>query len=160
MKATTADVVKAVLDPAGPNEPLALLHFAFRAVVAEPDARLAELGLTRVHHRLLFFIARSPQLRIVDLLRALGISKQALHAPLQQLLEQRLVESRVAPASRRERQLCLTAAGAALEKRLSGHQRRAFRAAFRKAGPAATEGWLRVMRELAAGALPSEEAVP
>ena len=133
---------------AGPNEPLALLHFAFRAVVAEPDAQLAELGLGRVHHRVLFFIARVPELRVVDLLATLNVTKQALHQPLAELVRQKLVNSRSEPSDRRERWLSLSAEGKALERRLSGHQRRAFAAAFRKAGPSATDGWRSVMREL------------
>jgi DNA-binding MarR family transcriptional regulator len=133
---------------AGTNEPLVLLHFAFRAVVAEPDARLAELGLGRVHHRALFFIARTPGLRVMDLLATLNVSKQALHLPLKELVRQKLVQSRAEPGNRRERRLRLTAAGRALERRLSGQQRRAFAAAFRKAGPGAARGWRSVMRAL------------
>ena len=133
---------------AGENEPLALLHFAFRAVVAEPDARLAKLGLGRVHHRILFFIARTPQLRVMDLMATLGVTKQALHQPLQELLRQKLVQSRAEPTNLRERRLSLTAAGRVLERRLSGHQRRAFAAAFRSAGASAAQGWRDVMREL------------
>lgn len=131
------------------NEPLELLHFAFRAVVAEPDARLAELGLARVHHRLLFFVAQRPDVCVLDLARTLGVSKQALHRPLQQLLRLKLVASRQSERDRRERHLRLTAAGVQLERRLSGHQRRLFRAAFRDAGPLAASGWAAVMRALA-----------
>jgi DNA-binding MarR family transcriptional regulator len=138
------------LEPLGAREhdPLALLHFAFRAVVAEPDARLARLGLGRVHHRILFFIARSPGLRVMDLSATLGVTKQALHHPLRELLRQKLVHSRAEPGNLRERRLTLTAAGRALEQRLSGHQRRAFAAAFRSAGARAARGWREVMREL------------
>jgi len=135
----------------GANEPLALLHFVFRAVIAEPDAQLAKLGLGRVHHRVLFFIARASKLRVVDLLATLKVTKQALHQPLQELLRQQLVRSRTEPTNRRERWLSLTTTGKALERRLSGHQRRAFAAAFRKAGPAAAQGWRSVMRELVKG---------
>jgi len=130
------------------DEPLALLHFAFRAVVAEPDAHLAELGLSRVHHRLLFFVARSPGLRVMDLATTLGVSKQALHGPLQQLIRKKLVSSARGADNRRERQLSLTPAGRLLERRLSGHQRRLFRAAFRHVGTRATRGWFAVMQEL------------
>jgi DNA-binding MarR family transcriptional regulator len=133
----------------GKNAPLALLHFAFRAIVAEPDARLEKLGLNRAHHRILFFIARSPGLRGVDLQHTLGVSKQAVHAPLQQLLKKKLVTSQAAKTNLRERKLALTAAGKALEQQLSGHQRRAFDTAFRKAGPRATRGWYAIMRQLA-----------
>jgi DNA-binding MarR family transcriptional regulator len=133
---------------AGAHEPLALLHFAFRAIVAQPDAKLAELGLGRVHHRILFFVAQTPRLRVVDLVATLGISKQALNSPLRQLVRQGLVKSLAPPNNLRERRLSLSAAGSALERRLSGHQRRAFAAAFRQAGSGAKRGWHAVMLEL------------
>lgn len=132
-----------------PSEPLLLLHFAFRSVVQQPDARLAELGLGRVHHRILFFVARQPGLRVVDLQATLGVSKQALHAPLQQLVQRKLVASRIDPGDRRERRLRLTSRGRRLELALSGHQRRLFKAAFQSSGPRATAGWHQVMRALA-----------
>jgi DNA-binding MarR family transcriptional regulator len=133
---------------AGPNEPLALLHFAFRAVIQVPDEQLLRRGFGRVHHRILFFIAQNPGLRVADLLATLGTSKQALHRPLQELLRAKLVVSRTEPANLRERRLSLTVRGETLEERLSGYQRSLFAAAFRKAGPAAAEGWRTVMREL------------
>jgi len=140
-----------------PNEPLVLLHFAFRAVVAGPDARLAELGLGRVHHRILFFVARQPDLRVVDLQATLGVSKQALHGPLQVLVRKRLVASRPSPHNRREKLLHLTAAGKLLERQLSGQQRRQFAAAFRRAGSNAERGFVQVMRELIDGGGPSPQ---
>jgi len=130
------------------DEPLALLHFAFRAVVAEPDAHLARLGLSRVHHRVLFFVARAPGLRVMDLATTLGVSKQALHGPLQQLVRKKLVASARGTDNRRERLLSLTPAGKLLERRLSGHQRRLFRAAFRHVGARAARGWFAVMHDL------------
>jgi DNA-binding MarR family transcriptional regulator len=137
-----------VRSSAGGNQPLALLHFAFRAIVAEPDAALAELGLGRVHHRILFFIARTPGLRVGDLMATLGVSKQALHGPLRELVRQGFVKSLADPDDLRERQLSLSAAGKALERRLSEPQRRAFAAAFRRAGPGAKRAWQAVMLEL------------
>jgi DNA-binding MarR family transcriptional regulator len=133
---------------AGADEPLALLHFAFRAIVAEPDAKLATLGLGRVHHRILFFIAQTPGLRVVDLSATLGVSKQALNGPLRQLVRRGLIKSLAQPQDRRERQLSLSASGKALERRLSGAQRRAFAAAFRRAGSGAKRAWQAVMLEL------------
>lgn len=133
---------------AGANEPLALLHFAFRSIVAKPDAKLAALGLGRVHHRILFFVAQTPPLRVVDLMATLGVSKQALNGPLRQLVRQGLVLSEAAPSNRRERRLSLSADGRRLERQLSGHQRRAFAAAFRHAGPRAHRGWRAVMLAL------------
>jgi DNA-binding MarR family transcriptional regulator len=132
----------------GPNEPLALLYFGFRAVVKEPDRELARRGLGRVHHRILFFIARSPGLTVSELLATLEVTKQALHAPLRALVRQKLVTALANPDNRRQRRLALTARGRALEQRLSGHQRRLFAAAFRAEGPNAAAGWRVIMRAL------------
>ncbi len=133
----------------GENEPLALLHFGFRAVVKRPDEELARLGLGRVHHRVLFFIARAPGLPVSELVTILDVTKQALHAPLRRLIAGGFVRSEPNPMDRRERRLSLTPRGKALEERLSGHQRRLFAAAFRGAGPAAARGFCAVMRALA-----------
>jgi DNA-binding MarR family transcriptional regulator len=133
----------------GANEPLALLYFGFRAVVKGPDEELARLGLGRVHHRVLFFIARSPGVAVSELMTILDVTKQALHAPLSRLVKDGFVRSVANPADRRERRLTLTARGKALEDRLSGHQRRLFAAAFKNAGPAAERGFCAVMQRLA-----------
>jgi DNA-binding MarR family transcriptional regulator len=135
------------------DEALELLHFAFRAVVAGPDRELAKLGLGRVHHRVLYFIGRAPDLRVGDLLRVLDVTKQALNAPLRKLERLGLVRRRSDPANRRVKRLALTRKGAALEARLSGAQRRDFARAFRKAGPTARRGWREVMTVLGASGL-------
>jgi DNA-binding MarR family transcriptional regulator len=134
---------------AGANEPLALLHFAFRAVVKGPDAILARRRLGRVHHRILFFVARFPDRTVGELFATLGVTKQALHGPLQALQRAKLVAARPDPANRRLRRLTLTAAGAALEDRLSGAQRQMFARVFGEVGARAAEDWRAVMRALA-----------
>lgn len=129
-------------------DPPALLFFGFRALTAEADRILAGRGLGRVHHRILYFVARAPGIRVGGLLEVLAVSKQALNRPLHALVEQGLVAVRVPPQNRRARELRLTARGAALERRLTGLQRRRFRRAFAAAGPAAEAGWREVMRRL------------
>jgi len=146
------------------NEPLLLLHFAFRAVTRGPDALLSRHGFGRLHHRVLFFVGRDPDVRVGDLQVALGISKQALHLPLRELVEANLVESTPDVDDARSRRLRLTDAGKTLEDSLSGAQRKLFRAAFRRAGREATDGWRQVMaelaREIAPGKLADEEPLP
>jgi len=139
------------------DEPLALLYFGFRAVVKEPDAVLARRGLGRVHHRILFFIARAGELSLSELRATLDVTKQALHAPLRELVRAKLVRLAENPANRRERVLSLTASGKSLERKLSEHQRRRFAAAFRQVGPLAARGFCDVMRALARGDMPALE---
>lgn len=131
------------------NQALELLHFGFRAIVAKPDELLEARQLTRVHHRILFFVCKTPNISVNELCRTLGISKQALHAPLRQLFDQNLVEYRLAATDRRVKQLCLTEAGAALERQLSGYQRDQFEAIFTQVGSKAEANWRKVMHLLA-----------
>ena len=128
--------------------PIELFYFAYRAFTARADQLLGERGLGRVHHRILYFVGRSPQIAINALLGTLGVSKQALNAPLRQLLEKQLVAVEIAEHDRRVKLLSLTEQGRALEAQLTGIQTQHLDAAFASAGSAATEGWLAVMRTM------------
>lgn len=126
-----------------------LMHFAVRAVIAEPDRILAARGLTRLHHRILFFVAHTPDMSVGALQDTLAVSKQALNPPLRQLQAQGLIELARADHDARVRQVRLTAEGAGLESRLTGAQYRLFADAFAAAGPQAHAGWQAVMLALA-----------
>lgn len=137
-----------IIDPireAGLNRSLELFHFAYRAFTAGPDRILETKGLQRVHHRILYFVGRHPGIAVNGLLEILGVSKQALNAPLRQLLEMRLVDSQTNPVDRRVRELRLTSEGIRLETSLSGLQRRRMEEIFREAGPDAETAWREVM---------------
>ena len=73
------------------NEALALFYFAYKTFTEKPDEIIKEYGIQRVHHRILFFIARFPRISVNELLSLLEISKQALHGPLRQLVEKGLM---------------------------------------------------------------------
>ncbi len=128
------------------------LYFAYRAFTAGPDRLLAERGLGRVHHRILYFVGRQPGLTVGTLLDTLGVSKQALNAPLRKLVAEGLVEAHSSPADKRLRLLSLTIQGRALEAQLSAIQTALLEAAFAQAGVQATQGWFAVMQQLAAQA--------
>ena len=131
------------------DEALALLHFGFRAIVAGPDRALARRRLGRVHHRILYFIRQKEGLRIGELVRTLGVTKQALHGPLAELVAKKLVVRRPDPTNRRVVHLHLSPAGASFERTLSGAQRDHFERAFQAAGLRAEQGWCAVMKALA-----------
>jgi len=133
-----------------------LFFYAFRAFTARPDEILAERGLARLHHRILYFVARRPGQRVSDLLATLGISKQAVHAPLRQLQEAGLVVVEVDAQDRRARCLSLTPEGAALEARLSQTQKQTLAQAFASQGEGAETAWRRVMEELAGQTRPKK----
>jgi DNA-binding MarR family transcriptional regulator len=129
---------------------LALFFFAWRGFASEPDAILEREGLGRVHHRILYTVVHIPGVRVGDLAATLGVTRQALHRPLSDLQKRRLVTSEIPTESARERALYLTERGARLEARASGAQREQLGRIFAEAGPKAAEGWVRVMRVLAA----------
>jgi len=82
------------------------------------------------------------------LLGMLTGSKQALNAPLRQLIEMRLVAMGTAEHDRRVRQLTLTPSGAKLEAHLTGTQMKQLQTVFERTGACAEAGWHQVMRGL------------
>ncbi|SDH12918.1 DNA-binding transcriptional regulator, MarR family [Pseudomonas benzenivorans] len=125
--------------------------FGYQAFTAKADEMLARRGLSRVHHRILFFIAKYPGLSIKQLLGYLGVSKQALSTPLRQLLEMHLVESLTAADDKRKRLLGFTTEGAKLERALRREQAKLLQRAFAEAGEPAVNGWLQVNLALGKG---------
>lgn len=130
--------------------------FAYRAFTAPPDAMLAERGLARVHHRILFFVARRPGQRVSELLTTLGVSKQAVHGPLRQLVGEALVRVEADPEDGRGRRLFLTPAGEALEQALSAPQCEMLGRLFEALGPEKAAGWREGMAILARKLAPGQ----
>jgi DNA-binding MarR family transcriptional regulator len=135
------------------NQALELFHFAFRAFTAKPDQLLESRGLQRVHHRILYFVGRNPGIRVSGLLAILGVSKQALHAPLRQLQAMSLVADSPDATDKRGKCLTLTAEGAKLEAALSGAQRKLLAQVFEQTGVDGEAAWRSVMGQLV-GQLP------
>jgi DNA-binding MarR family transcriptional regulator len=128
------------------REAIELFYFGYRAFTAHPDRVLAQRGLSRVHHRILYFVGQNPDTSINALLAILGVSKQALNGPLRQLLEMKLVAMRAAARDGRVKELRLTYEGEKLEAKLSGTQMKQLAAVFDQAGPAAETAWRAVMK--------------
>jgi DNA-binding MarR family transcriptional regulator len=127
-----------------------LLYFAYREFTDRPDRILERRGLGRVHHRILYFIGRNPDISVRGLLQLLAVSKQALNAPLRQLIEMKLVVAAATADDRRVKALRLTSDGERLEAELTGAQMEHLSAAFERAGATAEKGWRRAMAELGA----------
>jgi len=130
---------------------IALMHFAFRKMIEEPDRLLARRGFGRVHHRVLFFVARRPGLSVGELLAIFDVSKQSLHRPMQDFVRARLIDAPLDPDNRRVKKLCLTKKGRDFEAKLSGIQRRLFARAFAARGGTAVRAWRKVMSEIGEG---------
>ena len=122
-----------------------LLFYAYRAFTAEPDRMLEEIGFGRAHHRAIYFVGRYPGINVGELLAILRITKQSLSRVLGELVRKGYILQRQGTSDRRQRRLELTEQGASLERKLSENQRRRIAAAYRAAGPAAVEGFRRVM---------------
>lgn len=133
------------------NHALQALFYAFRAIIARPDAVLAEQGLSRVHHRILFFVGRTPGLSVNELLGILNVTKQSLNGPLRRLTELGYIEAGKDVRDRRVKRLYLTGRGQALEEILSGDQRQRFQKVFTELGARDEAAWRRVMDRLAEG---------
>lgn len=122
--------------------------FGYQAFTAKADEMLARRGLSRVHQRIVFFIARYPGLSVKELLDVLGVSKQALNAPLRQLLGMELVQSVAPDADKRKRLLGLTAEGEKFEQALRREQVKLLQRVFNEVGQEAVDGWLAVNQAL------------
>ena len=126
-----------------------LLFFGYRAFTDRPDRILEGRGLGRVHHRILYFVGRNPEVSVKGLLEILAVSKQALSAPLRRLQELQLVAVLADSGDRRVKRLILTDEGRRLEAELTGAQMRHLSTAFEATDPADEAGWMRVMENLA-----------
>ncbi|WP_133491548.1 MULTISPECIES: MarR family winged helix-turn-helix transcriptional regulator [Alcanivorax] len=136
------------LSPEDLDATLETLHFAFRGLVAEPDAILKNYGLSRIHHRLLFFISRYNDLSVNELVEAMRLTKQAIHKPLKTLAEQGYVNVRRDDNDKRIKRLSLTEQGKALQAHLTGIQHKLLNESFAETGND-HEGWRRVMEAMA-----------
>ena len=132
------------------NLALESMHFGFRAMTYQPDQRLAQLGLSRIHHRLLYFVARHPGCSITELLQTMRITKQYLNRPLRQMLDRGYIKQTTDSDDRRVRRLDLSARGRKLEHGLSEVQRQRFADIFSQVGPTAEKHWREVMALLSA----------
>ena len=127
------------------NQALESMHFGFRAMIYKPDQTLAQLGLSRVHHRLLYFIARAPGCSVNELLQRMQVTKQYLNRPLRQMIDAGYIRQKTDRDDRRVRRLDLSAKGKKLEFELSEVQRKRFAEIFDQVGSEAERHWREVM---------------
>ena len=134
--------------PASQQQAMEAFFFGYQAFTAKADEMLERRGLSRVHQRIVFFIARYPNLSVKELLALLGVSKQALNIPLRQLVEMHLVDSVASETDKRKRLLELTVEGARFEQSLRREQVKLLERVFAEAGETAVNGWLAVNKAL------------
>src|SRR5699024_8481330 len=130
------------------NETLMLFYFAYRTFTKEPDRILEQHGIQRLHHRILFFLARKHKISVHKLLSTIVVTKQVLKAPKRQLIEMGYITSEPATHDRRVRELCLTEKGKNLEKQLSNVQRGKMNEIFETLGNEREESWKKVTKKI------------
>jgi DNA-binding MarR family transcriptional regulator len=128
---------------------LELMYYGWRGMTLAADQYLATLGLSRPHHRILYVVARQPDISIGSLIEVLGVSKQAANRPLGLLLERKLLMSKRSPEQHRSKLLRLTQAGQLIEQKASNLERKVMREAFDRAGPTGAAAWMAVMEAIA-----------
>ncbi len=131
------------------NEALEAMHFGFRAMVHKPDQRLATLGYSRIHHRVLYFIGRNSGCSVSELLAILSVTKQYLNRPLKKLISDGYISQQSDQQDRRVKRLQLTSDGKKLERQITGDQRQHFADIFKQVGKQAELHWREVMQLLA-----------
>ncbi|HMR32623.1 MAG TPA: MarR family transcriptional regulator [Geminicoccaceae bacterium] len=128
---------------------LDLLLAVEREMAGRTAAALERHGLTAVDFRSLYLIGRRPGVTLAELARQTGISKQALSRQLQRLIDGGGLVREAVPGDRRKQRLRLTDTAAASVEEVVALQRRMLRAAFKRAGAEAVEGFGRVLAALA-----------
>jgi len=127
------------------REGMEMLFYAYREFTADADAKLAELGFGRAHHRVIYFVGRHGGITVSDLLGILRITKQSLSRVLGELIRKGYIAQSPGRQDRRQRLLDLTEKGIELEQQLSEIQRRRIAEAYRQAGANAVEGFRHVL---------------
>jgi DNA-binding MarR family transcriptional regulator len=128
---------------------LLLMHFAFRGLVSQADRYLEKHGLSRVHHRILYVIARADGISVGGLLEVLGVSKQALHRPMKYLQDNGYVVAERDAVEHRVKLLRLTPKGVRIERTASDHERAAMEGALGGMSSSEQKAWREVMTALA-----------
>lgn len=125
------------------------LYFGYRAFTSVPDRILAEQGLGRAHHRILYFVQQQPGISMSELLTVLNVTKQAIHRPLKELESLGLITVNADTADKRVRRVATTPAGSQLEAQLTGEQMRLLSEVFQDLPPGAEAQWRAALLRLA-----------
>ncbi|PZQ76824.1 MAG: MarR family transcriptional regulator [Variovorax paradoxus] len=131
------------------DDAILAFHEAYQAVIAGADARLAEHGLGRSHHKVLYHAARHPRCSVTEVREFVGVTRQAMQRPINDLHRLGLIEMVAMPGNRRVHQLVLTEAGAALEGEVTALLRKRFASAFQGITTANVDQWMSVMKAFA-----------
>ncbi|OHR00950.1 MarR family winged helix-turn-helix transcriptional regulator [Staphylococcus sp. HMSC077G12] len=122
-----------------------LFYFAYKTFITTADEIIEQYGMSRQHHRFLFFINKLPGITIKELLITLEISKQGSHATLRKLKEEGLIVEQTSKQDRRVKKLFTTEAGDDLIGKLNQAQDELIQQTLQKVD----HDWYAMMEELA-----------
>lgn len=122
-----------------------LFYFAYKTFITTADDIIQKYGMSRQHHRFLFFINKLPGITIKELLKTLEISKQGSHATLKKLKDKALIIEKTSETDRRVKHLYPTEKGNDLINELNFAQDKLFQTIQQKVG----DNWYDIMEELA-----------
>jgi DNA-binding MarR family transcriptional regulator len=125
-----------------------LIYFGHQQLIKSADSMLIEHDLGRAHHRVLYFVARQPDLTVTQLLSLLSITKQSLGRVLTELTDRGLIEMRSGDRDRRQRLLRLSETGRKLESEVFEQVRNQLADAYKMAGQNAVGGFWTVLEGL------------
>jgi DNA-binding MarR family transcriptional regulator len=128
-----------------------LMFFAHSRHLQHADEELGKRGLGRAHHRVLYFLARKPDMPVSELLAILAITKQSFGRVANALTDQGLMEARPGDRDRRQRLMRLTPEGMALEHDLFTVLHANMASAYAASGGQAVAGFWVVMQYLMGG---------
>ena len=120
-----------------------LFYFAYKTFITTADEIIEQYGMSRQHHRFLFFINKLPGITIKELLITLEISKQGSHATLRKLKEEGLIVEQTSKQDRRVKTLPLKRVN--LIGKLNQAQDELIQQTLQKVG----HDWYAMMEELA-----------
>jgi DNA-binding MarR family transcriptional regulator len=103
---------------------LECVYFAHMEFADAADRILEKLQLGRAHHRLMYFLDKSPGLEVRELLSLLSISNQALARTMRQLIDLGYLQQMQSSDDRRVRKNYLTDTGKRLIRMLTAEQHR------------------------------------
>lgn len=135
-------------DEAAWRRGLELVFFTHMEMAAAGDAVLADFGLGRPHHRVLYMAARHPGLSVNDILSILRITNQALARTLKELMAQDLIVQRLDPADRRRRGHYVTPKGMRLDAKVAEAQFRMIAAGYGRVPRGDVEGFWRTLEAM------------
>jgi DNA-binding MarR family transcriptional regulator len=115
------------------------------SITKDADQHLADRGMGRVHHRLLYFAHFSPGITVGELLTVLGVRHQNIQRPLQQLIKEGYLVPRPCPKDGRVKQLYCSDKGDNLLEIVSGGQRERIARAYSRVTPQDIESHFKVM---------------